>query len=165
MKVDHNYCNYLRKYDSKVMYNDGIKELRPYIGILFVVNNCEYFAPLCSPKEKHKRMSDQIDMIKISNGELGVINLNNMIPVLKDNYTLLDLNKKSTETSVINRLNLLKSQLIWLNSNHVYIIKKALVLYNNYKNNNLPNRIRNRCCNYGLLEQLCIKYNKKDLKC
>ena len=33
VKVDSNYCDYLRKYDSKVSYNAGIKELRPFIGV------------------------------------------------------------------------------------------------------------------------------------
>lgn len=46
VKVDANYCNYLRKFDNKVSYNAGEKELRPFIGILFIVKNCEYFAPL-----------------------------------------------------------------------------------------------------------------------
>lgn len=31
VKVDSKYCNYLRKYDSKIPYNAGIKELRPFI--------------------------------------------------------------------------------------------------------------------------------------
>ena len=30
VKVDYKYCNYLRKYDNKVSYNEGIKELRPF---------------------------------------------------------------------------------------------------------------------------------------
>lgn len=33
VKVDSKYCNYLRKYDSKIPYNAGIKELRPFIGV------------------------------------------------------------------------------------------------------------------------------------
>ena len=41
VKVDSKYCNYLRKYDDKVSYNAGIKELRPFVGVLFNVNNKE----------------------------------------------------------------------------------------------------------------------------
>lgn len=26
VKVDHKYCDYLRKFDSRVMYNAGVKE-------------------------------------------------------------------------------------------------------------------------------------------
>ena len=50
--VDPKYCDYLRGFDSKVTYNAFDKKLRPFLGILFMVNDIEYFAPLSSPKEK-----------------------------------------------------------------------------------------------------------------
>lgn len=53
VRVNSDYCDYLRKFDNKVAYNKHEKELRPFIGILFKIENCEYFAPLASPKEKH----------------------------------------------------------------------------------------------------------------
>ncbi|MBQ8891784.1 MAG: type III toxin-antitoxin system ToxN/AbiQ family toxin [Bacilli bacterium] len=31
VKVDSNYCDYLRTFDNKVVYNRGIKELRPLL--------------------------------------------------------------------------------------------------------------------------------------
>ena len=55
VKVDANYCGFLRKYDEKVVYNAGLKELRPFIGVLFKIDKFEYFAPLSSPKIKHKK--------------------------------------------------------------------------------------------------------------
>lgn len=36
IKVDSQYCDYLRKFDSKDSYNAGSKDLRPFIGILFM---------------------------------------------------------------------------------------------------------------------------------
>ena len=56
-----------------------------------------YFAPLSSPKVKHKNMKNVLDLIKINDGIYGVVNINNMIPVRDDNYTLFDLNKKSDD--------------------------------------------------------------------
>lgn len=53
VKADSNYCNFLRQYDNKVSYNAGSKELRPFVGVLFIVNYKDYFAPLSSPKKKH----------------------------------------------------------------------------------------------------------------
>ena len=94
VKVSSKYCDYLRKYDNKVPYNAGSKDLRPFVGILFLVENCEYFAPLSSPKDKHKRMKNTLDLIKIKDGEYGVINFNNMIPVSSNNYEEFDLNKR-----------------------------------------------------------------------
>lgn len=37
VKIDHEYCDYLRKFDFRVSYNAGIKELRPFVGILFKI--------------------------------------------------------------------------------------------------------------------------------
>ncbi len=54
VKIDSKYCDYLRNFDEKVIYNAFDKELRPFIGVLFIVGKYEYFAPLSSPKEKHK---------------------------------------------------------------------------------------------------------------
>ena len=61
VRVNTNYCDYLRKFDNKVPYNKNEKELRPFVGILFTINDCEYFAPLSSPKPKHLKMKNTID--------------------------------------------------------------------------------------------------------
>ena len=34
IRINYKYCNYLRMFDNKVPYNEGIKELRPFIGVL-----------------------------------------------------------------------------------------------------------------------------------
>ena len=60
VRVDSDYCDYLRMYDDKVVYNKNEKELRPFVGILFMIGMCEYFAPLSSPKPKHKKMKNYI---------------------------------------------------------------------------------------------------------
>lgn len=46
-------------------------ETRPYIGVLLEINNkIKYFAPLSSPKIKHRNMKTQIDFIKIDGGKI-----------------------------------------------------------------------------------------------
>ena len=117
VKVDSLYCDYLRKYDNKVSYNAGTKDLRPFIGVLFMIGKCEYFAPLSSPKPKHKSLRNTLDLIKINNGELGVVNFNNMIPVTSNNYVEFDLDKKANENSEMFRIELLRNQLRWLTAN------------------------------------------------
>lgn len=37
-------------------------------------------------------MKNTIDFFKIRNGELGVVNFNNMIPAMKNNYKVINLN-------------------------------------------------------------------------
>lgn len=160
VKVDSQYCDFLRKYENKVPYDAGEKELRPFVGILFNIGNCEYFAPLSSPKPKHSRLANTLDLIKIDNGKLGVINFNNMIPVNKSNYNIIDLNEKTNDKNKSARILLLKNQLRWLNKNRVDIYEKSSNLYKKYVNNLLPINVRNRCCNFILLEEKCRDYNK-----
>ena len=104
VKVDSKYCDFLRKYENKVPYNAGEKELRPLVGILFNIGNCEYFAPLSSPKPKHSRLTNTLDLIKMDNGKLGVINFNNMIPVNKSNYNIIGLNEKTNAKRKLARI-------------------------------------------------------------
>ena len=83
VKLDSNYCDYLRNFDDKVPYNYGNKENRPFIGVLFEVGDCKYFAPLSSPKPKHLKLKTKIDFLKIDDGKLGEINFNNMLYKIK----------------------------------------------------------------------------------
>ena len=77
--IDESYINYLRQFDKNVAYNKNTT--RPYIGIVYTYNNYNYFAPLSSPKPKHININPKaIDIYKIKDGELGVVNINNMIP-------------------------------------------------------------------------------------
>ncbi len=158
VKVDTEYCDYLRKFDNKVPYNKNEKELRPFLGILFEINTCEYFAPLSSPKEKHKKMKNTVDFFKIQNGSLGAVNFNNMIPVTKINYTLIDLNKETLTMSELKYQKLLKEQLDWLNANYYQVKNKSSKLYDLYNNGKLSENIKSRCCKFKLLEEKCLQY-------
>lgn len=73
VRLDSKYCDYLRQFDKKVSCNYDRKELRPFIGVLFEVNDCKYFAPLSSPKPKYKIIKTTLDFLKIANGDLGAI--------------------------------------------------------------------------------------------
>lgn len=159
VKVDTNYCDYLRKFDSKVVYNKYEKELRPFIGVLFKIDTFEYFAPLSSPKTKHLKMKNTLDFFKIKNGELGVVNFNNMIPVTQNNYTLINLDKITLTKSELKYQNMLKEQLIWLNANYNQLKSKSAKLYKFYAEDRLSKNIKERCCNFKLLEKKCLEYN------
>ena len=160
VKVDSKYCDYLRQYDNKVSYNAGTKDLRPFIGVLFMIDKCEYFDPLSSPKPKHSKLKNTLDLIKIENGTYGVVNFNNMIPVMDKNYVIFDLNKKTENRAENFRLELLRNQLRWLTANKKDVNTKSKLLYNLYKSNKLPKNVKDRCCNFPLLEEKCREYNK-----
>ena len=130
-----NYLKYLGIYENKV----SLKANRPFIGIVFKVNNKEYFAPLSSPKEKHKRMKTNIDFFKIDKGNLGIINFNNMIPVINNdicrNKLDLEMLSKSLNTDDIKYFRLLKNQLKYFEKNKNIILAKAEKIYNIFTKN------------------------------
>lgn len=91
--------------------------------------------------------------MKKDDGKLGVINTNNMIPVNKKVYGLFDLNKKTNNLDETKRIKLLKEQLRWLNRNAIEVRKISKTLYKLYVNDKLPDNVKNRCCNFKLLEE------------
>lgn len=161
VKLDLEYCNYLRTFDKKVPYNYGSKKLRPFVGVLFKVNNCKYFAPLSSPKSKHKSMKNNLDFLKIANGDLGAINFNNMLPVTDNNIVVLDLDKETLTNQEKKYNKLLKEQLFWLRRHRNSLYNKAKRLYDNYVNKTLDKNIFERCCDFKLLEEKCREYNNQ----
>lgn len=160
VRLDTNYCDYLRKYDNKVPYNFDEKELRPFIGILFTIDSLMYFAPLSSPKPKHLKLKSKLDFLKIDNGKLGAINFNNMLPVTENNIIKLDLNKECLTEPEKKYTKLLKEQLFWLNRNHDKLYGRSKKLYDKFMDGTLNENIAKRCCNFKLLEEKCKEYNE-----
>ncbi len=162
VRIEANYCNYLRKYDNKVPYNYDEKSLRPFVEVLFKVKNHMYFAPLSSPKQKHLKLKAKLDFLKIDGGKLGAINFNNMIPVTKSNIVKIDLYKKGVTRGEEKYIKLLKEQIYWLNRNNEKLYGRAKRLYNKYTNKTLDQSTARRCCTFQLLEEKCKEYNQKE---
>ena len=161
--VDNNYLNYLRTFDDKVLFNHGID--RPYVGIILSLStpdgSINYFSPLSSPKKKHKTMKNNIDFIKIDSGNLGAINLNNMIPLVNNTYSKIDINSIKDKNYQI----LLSKQIRWIRSNKSNITSKAYSLYRKMAQddsslNSFELKVKSRCCNFSLLEDVANKYMK-----
>ena len=55
----------------------------------------DYFAPLSSFKDKHSRMQESVDFIKVK--RYAVININNMFPVPDGLATYVDISKEKNE--------------------------------------------------------------------
>lgn len=153
--IDDEYINYLRKFDDKVPYNKS--KTRPYIGIVYEYKGVNYFAPLSSPKPKHLKISDMaMDVFKIDNGKLGVVNLNNMLPTplscLTDVLpTLKDDDKYK---------GLLIDQLNCINKTKQNLFAKIIKFQRQYRNGYINPNVKERCCNFELLEEKCNEYNK-----
>ena len=161
-----NYLKYLGIYENKV----SLKANRPFIGIVFKVNNKEYFAPLSSPKEKHKRMKTNIDFFKIDKGNLGIINFNNMIPVINNdlcrNKLDLEMLSKSLNTDDIKYFRLLKNQLEYCERNKNIILAKAEKIYNIFTKNleklsESQKKMYRRVNNFKVLEHASKEFEKE----
>ena len=155
--IDTNYINYLRKFDSKVAYNKS--KTRPYVGVVYTFNNQTYFAPLSSPKPKHLTMNETApDIFKIKNGELGIVNINNMIPTPMSCLTeVLPLVKDKQYRKLI------IEQTTYLNDYKKRLMSKVKRFILQYDKNLLSKRIMNRCCNFRLLEEKCKEYEKEEV--
>ena len=155
-----NYLKYLGIYENKV----SLKANRPFIGIVFKVNNKEYFAPLSSPKEKHKRMKTNIDFFKIDKGNLGIINfINNDICRNKLDLEMLS---KSLNTDDIKYFRLLKNQLKYCEKNKNIILAKAEKIYNIFTKNleklsESQKKMYRRVNNFKVLEHASKEFEKE----
>lgn len=156
-EVSTKYTDFLSKYDEKVPHEHDNTGKRKYVGVVLTIYDNKYFAPMSSPKPKHKTLpSKMIDLYKIKNGTYGVINLNNMIPVPDSCVKKVDINNLSDEKYK----KLLKNQSREIKENATTICKKANKLYN-LITGNVETKIRERCCDFKKLERKMKKYITK----
>ena len=152
--INNDYIDWLRKFDERVLYNK--KQTRPYLGVVLKCSDCYYFSPLASPKEKHLKISSKaLDIFKIDDGRLGVVNINNMIP------TPMECVKEALpEISDNSYKILLENQITWVNNNKRYLFKKIDLFWEKYNLNLLSDNLKSRCCDFKLLEEK-MRYYKK----
>ena len=153
-KADIEYCNYLHYYEPKIPFVENEKENRPFVGVVLCVNGKNFFAPLTSPKPKHISMRDMQDFLKIDHGNLGGINLNNMIPIPKRYLSKIDIEQIQDIKYKI----MLKSQIDWINKNALRINNRARNLYYLVIQNKANKKLIDRCCDFKLLEYKCQEY-------
>ncbi|MEO3479893.1 type III toxin-antitoxin system ToxN/AbiQ family toxin [Phaeobacter sp. CAU 1743] len=97
------YLDHLHAVEPRVYYAQGTAYInaKPYVGIVLDVSGHKFLAPLTSYKPKHDRIkSSNVTVFKLHergnpNNKLGMISLNNMIPVPDTEITLLDMASQS----------------------------------------------------------------------
>lgn len=167
--VNKEYVDYLRKYDDKVEKIDYDTRLKPYIGILIKIDKFNYYVPISSVKEKHYKIKEGMDFIKIIQKDkiLGVLNINNMIPILDNHVKILkykdiqDYREFKSDNEKRLYISFLSLELDLINDKMDKIKKSALKLYNE-KINNPTSNISKRCCDFKLLEEKSRLYKNKD---
>ncbi|MBP3351526.1 MAG: type III toxin-antitoxin system ToxN/AbiQ family toxin [Lachnospiraceae bacterium] len=151
-KVKSEYIKYLSMYQKHIFTQDAEKDNRKYIGVVFEIKGMKYFAPLSSFKDKHKKMKESIDFIKIK--DYAVINLNNMIPVPDSQIVDIDINKEKEPSYRY----LLQAESREISRQKNRIRKNAEIVYSRKKHNDNSTALAKRTNNFELLEKLCKEY-------
>ena len=165
--IDLKYVRDLSNIDDNVMSISPQrgKQDRPFVGVIILLNGQNYCIPLTSPKEKFLKMKSKVDFIKIfdsrkhGKGEskiIGVLNINNMIPVNNSVISKINLELKESDTQDMkNRKILMQKQLKWCRENVDTIINRANKVYDLVVNNADKNRnLVKRCSKFKKLEKI-----------
>lgn len=154
-EVNPQYINYLIPYAPHLFQNKqpGQHNERKYIGIVLIVNDMNYFAPLSSFKSKHEKMKNGLDFIKI--GNYAVININNMFPVPNDEYTYVDI--PTVKNPQYRKLLMTEYRIIRKLQDR--IMKNAAEVYKHKLKYGDTTALAKRCNNFKLLEEKSKKFH------
>lgn len=171
--VDLRYNSELQKVDDNVMSisPQKDKETRKFVGIVIIMNDKQYCIPLTSGTKPKFNKKSQKDFIKIphptkknENGApktIGVLNLNNMIPVSDSVITKVDISTRPYYDK--GYTNLLVNELNWCRENYSTIVNKAEKLYEQITQ--FPNKdigLTKRCCNFKKLEEVLENWDNNN---
>lgn len=162
-RVKDDYITYLRTKEERVLKNKN--ERRPYVGVVLTINDLNYYVPLSSPKKKHKTMKNAKDFHKIANGKYGAINFNKIIPVPTEciiSFRFEDEEDEEYRLLLQNQYNVIK------NMDDV-LVNKSKGIYKIFHTSDedltpADLKVKRRCCDFDLLEEMCKEYNKEENK-
>lgn len=171
--IDKKYIRDLSNVDDNVMSvsPQKDKETRPFFGIVILFNEKNYCIPLTSPnKDKFKKKSN-VDFIKIFKPApentptndlkvIGILNINNMIPVHSSVMEEMDLTIHKNDTpSVKAHKELMIDQLDWCRKNIDTIQNRANKVYKMVTETpDKSKQLTRRCCKFQKLEEILDVY-------
>ena len=156
-EIDSKYIDHLSQFEKHLFQNKKVtqKFSRKYIGIILKINGFSYFAPLSSFKEKHKRLSETKDFIKV--GTYSVINLNNMFPAPMQLCSKVNINNIRD----IHYKNLVRAEYRIIKQKTEIILNNSKEIYEHKMKNNGKSKLSQRCNDFKLLEEKCKEYISK----
>lgn len=161
--VDDRYTNFLQKADNRVSKNNNTDYQRPYLGVMFYVDNFLYFAPLTTHSKgkllKEHPKKENITFYPIDNCRYGGINFNNMIPLIPGVYKEINMEIKSDDFGWERnkKLQLINIKRI-LRHEGKYLIDKAVNLYSLKIKNALFANYDGVTCDFKKLEDAAARY-------
>ena len=164
--VDIKYIRNLAHADDHVMsVSPQIgKSNRPFIGVIVICDNKQYCVPLSSPKEKHNSMKNDVDFMKLFDGEklIAVLNFSEMIPVRSDVIQPLNMRPSNSDDEKTRHYKKMTSkQLSFCQKNQDAIVRRANKLYDLITSGKGSYNLRKRCCDFTRLESVLARYNSK----
>lgn len=173
--IDLKYIRDLSSIDDNIMSISPQrgKQNRPFVGVIVLLNGRKYCIPLTSPKDKFRSMKSQVDFIKIfDEGQrddtgnyklIGVLNINNMIPVSEMFIRKVDLEVREKDKSEI-RLHkqLMQKQIKWCREHAKTIENRANKVYDMVVNH--PERNQNLVKRSSMFEKLEEELDKLETK-
>lgn len=150
--VDYDYRLFLYEFDKRV----NLKQNRRFSGIILNVNKFHYLIPFTSQplrsNGKRRNVRTTVEIYNESKELIAALLINNMIPVDKSNYSLVDIPNAEDK-------DFLNSELIYLKKESVKkeILKKVENTFNNVILHEDEFMI-SFCCDFKLLEEKCLEY-------
>lgn len=172
--IDVDYLKYLYEIDNQVQYSEEKDySTKPFVGIMVMIGNYDYFIPLSSPKEKYKTyrntgrdyfiIHQEVEKEEITPNDITVtypngtiikhlafLNLRKMIPVPKTKYTKINFNQEEKRYAT-----LLIKEFLLCQSIQDDIRDKAAKIYEAQKR---TGKIHPFYCNFTKLEEACDNY-------
>ena len=150
-EVDKQYADYLRTYESKVPQIQYEGKSKFVCGVVLVVNDCTYFAPISSQKD---RQQTNIQITDKSGMVLSTIRFAYMFPAPIDILQKMDFHK--VQETDPRYASLLQKEYEFCRAHEAQICEKARKVYEIGCN---PDHVLNRyCCDFRLLEEKRKEY-------
>ena len=154
--VSDNYIKFLKSIDDRVRHNKSDQHQKPYVGVVIQIDDIEYLAPLTSYKSQQDLIpKDNPTVVKLhavadEQDKLGLIQLNNMIPIIRSEITKIDFSLEEEKYRF-----LLDKQYRFILSKQGKIQKRAKVLRSAIVEKKEPiyTKFNVRCCDFALLEE------------
>lgn len=151
-RISDKYIRFLKSRDAKVQ--DNKDRQRPYVGVVLYVGNHRYFVPMESPKPNHSRIKPGRHIMKLNDGQLGLLGFNNMIPVHESAIISFDIDKEPDAKYS----ELLKRQVAFINRHKADVLDHASKTY--YGVASKKNKfLLGICCDFKKLERACGQYD------
>ena len=173
--INPDYLEYLNQIDSEVYYNPSYKNnIKPFVGVIIGVGDYNYFVPISSAKEKHKKwknVSDEHfliyevidnninivgDIYKYYSDEekihiLSVLDIKKMIPVPIGCYEKIDFD----ELEDFRYKDLFEKEYAFCLSIKIKVLNKVEKIYCKQKETGI---VRKANCNFSNLEKAMLNW-------